>query len=233
MRTRKSETNRTERSTAFKKLPASFQTIARGVVDWWDGWLDFEVITLVWFFAQVTIILGPPATFGMYYVANKMLRDGEALGVKGMFQGARIYFGKAMLWGLLNWLALLLGAVNLVFYYQNLDKVWGLAAEFLILILLALWLMTQFYAVPFFMEQVNQSVFLAIRNGFYLSLGSLFYTLMIMVFVVSLIVLSTAFVIPIFLGAPALIAMLGTRALFDRLIALGLKQADPDPKEVK
>ena len=213
-------------------LPASWRTIGRGIMDWWDSWLDFEVMTLVWFFAQLTIILGPPATFGMYHVANKMLRDGEALGLKGMIQGARMYFGKALLWGLVNFLALLLGVVNLWFYYGQLDKVWGLAAEILVLLLVVFWLITQFYAVAFFMEQINQNVFLAIRNGFYLTMGSLFYTLMIMVVVVALVGLSVSFVIPIFLGAPALIVMLGTRALFDRLVVLGLKKADPDPKTV-
>ncbi len=232
MRTNRPEYKKTTRRASNLKLPASWMTIAHGVVDWWDSWLDFEVITLAWFFAQLTIVLGPPATFGVYYVANKMLREGEALGVKGMLQGARQYFGKALLWGLLNWLAIFLAAVNLWFYYQNLSSPWGLAAEFLVLTIVALYLMTQFYAVAFFMEQTNPSIFLALRNGLFLTLATPFYTLMLMVVVAILVGLSAAFVIPIFLGAPALIAMLGTRALFDRLIALGLKKADPDPREI-
>lgn len=228
----KRPTNKRESNRASNiKWLASWRTIGRGVVEWWDAWLDFEVITLVWFFAQLTVVLGPPATFGVYYVANVMAREGEALGVKGMIQGARMYFGKALLWGLINWLALILGAVNLYFYSQVASS-WGLAAEFLVLSLVALWLITQFYAVAFFMEQTNQNVFLALRNGLYLALASPFYTLMLLVVVLLLIGLSLAFVIPIFLGSPALIAVLGTRALFDRLIALGLKKADVDPKEV-
>jgi hypothetical protein len=231
MRSKKTTLKRESNRSSNIKWPASLRTIGRGVVEWWDAWLDFEVITLVWFFAQLTIVLGPPATFGLYYVANVMAREGEALGVKGMIQGARMYFGKALLWGLFNWLALILGGVNIMFYYQ-VGTGWGLAAEFLVLSLVALWLVTQFYAVAFFMEQTNQSVFLALRNGLYMTLASPFYTLILMVVVLVLIGISGAFVIPLFLGSPALIAVLGTRALFDRLIALGLKKPEIDPKEV-
>lgn len=222
----------TRERTSNIKLPASIKTIWAGILDWWDSWLDYEVITLVWFFAQVTIILGPPATFGLYYVTNIMLRDGEALGLKGMIKGARMYFWKALLWGALNWLALFLGAVNLYFYLQ-VDSTLGLVAEMIVVVTMAMWLVTQFYAVPFFMEQVEPKVFLALRNGLFLSLATPFYTFVIMLVVVLLIAASAMFVIPIFLGAPALIAALGTRALFDRLIALGLKKPEVDPREVR
>ena len=83
------------------------------------------------------------------------------------------------------------------------------------------------------MEQVEPKVFLALRNGLFLSLATPFYTFVIMLVVVLLIAASAMFVIPIFLGAPALIAALGTRALFDRLIALGLKKPEVDPREVR
>jgi uncharacterized membrane protein YesL len=214
------------------KLPASIRAIWMGTIDWWDGWIDYEVITLAWFFAQVTVILGPPATFGMYYVANTMLREGEAMGIRGMIKGARMYFWKALLWGVINIVVLLLCAVNLYFYLQVQSSL-GLVAEVVVLVTLALWLVTQFYAIPFFMEQIEPNIFLALKNGLFLTLATPFYTAMIMVFVIILIVASASFVIPIFLGAPALIASLGTRALFDRLIALGLKKPEVDPREVR
>jgi uncharacterized membrane protein YesL len=221
----------TKRTTTIK-LPASIQAIWSGIRDWWDSWLDYEVITLVWFFAQVTIVLGPPATFGLYYVANAMLRDGEALGVRGMIQGGRKYFWKAILWGVINILVLLLGSVNLWFYLQ-INSSYGLIAEVIVIVVLSLWLVTQFYAVPFFMEQIEPNVFLALKNGLFLTLATPFYTFVIMLLVVIILVASVSFVIPIFMGMPALIAVLGTRALFDRLTALGLKKPEVDPREVR
>jgi uncharacterized membrane protein YesL len=227
---RKSSTN--QRPAMNIKLPASLKAIWTGILDWWDSWLDYEVITIVWFVAQITVVLGPPATFGLYYVTNTMARDGEAIGVKGMIHGARMYFWKAILWGVINWVALFLATLN-IYFYSQVNSTFGLVAEVIVIILLLMWLVTQFYAVPFFMEQVEPNVFLALKNGLFLSLATPFYTFVIMILVVVVIVLSGLFVIPLFLGAPALISALGTRALFDRLIAFGLKKPDVDPREVR
>ena len=221
-----------QRRSVNLKLPASIRTIWTSIVTWWDGWLDFEVITLVWFFAQVTVVLGPPATFGLYYVAHAMINDGEALGARGLIQGARKYFWKAMLWGSLNWLAWILAYVNLIFYSQ-VNSTFGFVAEIMVLVVISLWLVTQFYAVPYFMEQEDKNIFLALRNGILTTLATPFYTLVLMILVVVLIAVSGLFVLPLFLGAPALIAVLGTQAMIDRLISFGKKTADVDPREVR
>jgi len=221
----------TPRRASNIKLPASILALWTGIREWWDSWLDYEMITLIWSFAQVTIVLGPPATFGMYYVVNVMAREGQAVGVRGMIQGARKYFWKSMLWGVLNWLALIVGSVNIWFYLQ-VQASWGMVALVIATVTMAMWLVTQFYAVPFFMEQVEPNVFLALKNGLFLTLATPFYTLVFMLIVVVLIALSGTLVIPLFLGTPALIAVLGTRAVFDRLIAFGLKKPEVDPREV-
>lgn len=221
-----------ERSRSRVKWPAPLAVIGRSIVEWWDTWLDYEIITLAWVFAQVTIILGPPATFGMYYVANTMAREGQALGIKGMIEGARMYFGKALLWGLLNWAAMLLAYVNFTFYSQ-ISSWWGAAAEVLVTFIFVLWLVTQFYAVPFFMEQTEPKILLALRNGLFTALASPGFTFVLMLFVLLLIGLSAGLIIPLFLGAPGLIATLGTRALFNRLVKFGLKKDDPDPRDIR
>ncbi len=46
------------------KFPAVLRVIGRSIVDWWDSWLDMVLVTIVWFVAQITVIFGPPATFG-------------------------------------------------------------------------------------------------------------------------------------------------------------------------
>jgi hypothetical protein len=197
------------------KLPASLQTIWRAAVTWWDGWLDFVMIVFVWTFAQLTIFLGPPATFGLYYVTHSMVNSGEALGVKGAIRGARTYFWKGLLWGSLNWLALILCIVN-VDFYSKINSIWGFVGMVIALLLTILWLVTQFYAVPYFMEQTDKNIFLALRNGLLTALASPGYTIILM----------------IFLGFPALIAVMGTHAVNDRLISYGKKPPDIDPREV-
>jgi uncharacterized membrane protein YesL len=213
--------------------PAPFRVIGQSIVDWWDSWLDFEIITVVWFFAQFTIILGPPATFGVYHVIHILQHEGESTGVKGMFQGAKMYFGKALLWGLINWVALILSWVNITFYAQVATTV-GAIAQWIVILLTITYLVAQFYTVAFFMQMQDdhKKVFTAMRNGLFLALGEPIFTLVLVLFATLLAALSVAFVIPIFLAVPALIAVLGSRGMRDRLVKYGKIKKDLDPREV-
>jgi uncharacterized membrane protein YesL len=215
------------------KWPAPLGVIGRSVVAWWDGWLDFELITIAWFFAQFTIILGPPATFGVYHVVHVMAHEGEATGLKGMFHGARLYFGKALIWGVINWAALVLAYVNIVFYSQMATTI-GMIAQWIVIFLTVLYLVAQFYAVAFFMQLRDDSknVFQALKSGLFMALTYPVFTFVLILFAVVLGVFSAGLVIPIFLGAPALIAVLSTEGMRDRLQVLKLLGKDPDPREV-
>ncbi len=213
------------------KIPAFIRAFGRSIVDWYDSWLLMMMMGIIWLVAQVTIILGPPATFGVYYVIGHMIRNGEDLGVKGMLEGGRIYFLKSLGWGALNWLVIFIASVNF-YFYSNLDSTLGLFARIFVIMLTVVWLISQFYTVPFFMAQEKERLFIAIRNGFYMAMATLPYTVGLMVFVVLIIVLSTFLVIPAFLGLPLLIAVLGTRALYDRLEAFGLREKEVNPRDV-
>jgi uncharacterized membrane protein YesL len=213
------------------KLPASFRIIGRAVVDWWDGWLDMVLTILVWFLAQITVVLGPPATFGMYYVVHQMT-NGEALGVRGMISGARKYFGKAWLWGLLNILAAITLFVS-VYFYGNLKTAWAPFLEVIVIMLGYLWYCTQFYALPYFMELENKSLYIAMKNGFLTTMAAPFFTFVVMIVVVIALSLSLIFVIPLFLGLPALIPFLGFRSMTNRLEAFGLRKPEKTPHQIE
>ncbi len=213
------------------KWPVFLKVFGRSAVDWYDAWLDMTLIGIVWLVAQVTIVLGPPATFGVYYVVDSMVRTGDNPGVKGLFEGARKYFLKGLAWGALNWLAAAIAVVNF-WFYSSLESTFGIIARTFIGILAVLWAVMQFYTAPFIMAQENENLFLALRNSLYLVLASLPFTLGLMVFVVLIIALSGVLILPAFLGLPMLIAVLGCRALYDRLEAYGLKKKDPEPREV-
>lgn len=214
------------------KFPAFLRIFGKSAVDWYDSWLDMTIIGIVWLFAQATIILGPTVTFGVYYAVNNLIRSGENLGVKGVLEGARKYFLKSLGWGALSWLVGFIVVVNFQFY-NSLDTTLGLVARIFVIVLTMVWLLAQFYAVAFFMAQEKENIFLALRNGLYMALASLPYTVGLMIFVILIIALSSALVIPAFMGLPMLIPVLSTRALYDRLEAFGLKEKEIDPKEVR
>jgi len=213
------------------KIPASLRVLGRSVVDWWDGWLDIVMITFVWLIAQFTIVLGPPATFGVYYVVYDMV-NGQATGVRGMIEGARKFFGKAWLWGILNIVAAVVLYVNFVFY-SNLESTWSLSLLIVVGMLALLWIVTQFYALAFVMEQQDQRLRIALKNGLLTGMASPFFSLVLLLVVALVVALSVGLVIPLFLGLPGLIPFLGFRALNDRLIAFGIRKPEKTPREIE
>lgn len=213
------------------KLPASFRVIGRSIVDWWDGWLDMVLTIIVWFLAQLTIVFGPPATFGLYFVAHQMV-NGEATGIRGLISGARQNFWHAWLWGLINILVAITLFVN-VNFYGNLQTSWAPFLQGLVFMLGILWYCTQFYTIPYFYELEKKSVFVAMRNGFLTTLAAPFFTFILMIVVVFVIGLSFGLVIPLFLGLPAVVPFLGFRAMINRLVAFKLRKPEKTPREIE
>lgn len=213
------------------RIPASLRVIGRSIVDWWDGWLDMVLVTILWFLAQLTVVLGPPATFGLYYVVGQMV-NGEALGVKGLIQGARQFFGKAWLWGALNLLAIVTLAVNFQFY-GAVKATWGFYAQIIVGMIGFLYLATTFYGLAYYMALEQPSLRTAFKNGLLTTLAAPFFSIILMIFCLLVVALSGVLVIPIFLGLPALIPILGFRGMDDRLIAFGLREREKTPKEIE
>jgi hypothetical protein len=214
------------------KLPAFMLVIKNSVLDWWDAWIDFEVISMFWLLAQVTVIFGPPVTFGVYYAINVLIRTGENIGIKGVLQGTKQYFWRGLGWGALNWAVLLIGAVNINFY-GNMNTNLGFIARMIVTVVLAGWIITQYFALPFFMAQEEEKIFLAIRNGFFVALASPLFSLGILLTVALLLASCGLLIIPTFFGVPVLLMILGTRALYNRLEVFGVRKKDVDPREVR
>lgn len=206
------------------QLPAPFQVILQSLRDWWDEWLNMLVIGVVWFVCLLTVLLGPPAILGLYHVTHA-LAHGESLGVSGLIAGGRRYFLKGWLWALVNLVAAILLFANLLFYGQ-IDAVWSRLVQGLFLGLSVLWLVVQFYALPYLMEQEQQQVRLALRNGLLTVLASPGYTLVVVGVAALISLLSLLLVIPLFLGAPGLVALLGSRAVLERIETYGVHERD-------
>jgi uncharacterized membrane protein YesL len=213
------------------KVPASFRVIGRSFVDWWDGWLDMVVVTSLWLLAQFTILLGPPATFGLYHVVHNMI-NGEATGARGMIAGGKKYFLKSWVWGVINILVIVTIYINYIFY-AGIEAVWGLFVSMFVILLAVLWASTQFYALAYFFEQDTKKLRIAMRNGIFTTLAAPFFTFALLIIVAAVIVLSLGLVIPFFLGLPALVPFLGFRAMLNRLEAFGLREREKTPKEIE
>jgi hypothetical protein len=213
------------------KFPAALRVSGRSVADWWDGWMDMVLMTIVWLFAQFTVVLGPPATFGVYYVIHSM-QNGQALGLRGMFEGAKRYFGKAWLWAAANYLVIFI-TMFAVWFYANLQAAWGLYAEIIILVIAYLWLCARFYGLAYFHELQEPNLYFALKNGLLTAMAAPFFTLLLIVMIVLVLALSFGFLLPLFLGLPCLVPLLGFKAVEDRLIAFKIRTPEKTPKEIE
>lgn len=204
---------------------AAWAVIGHTLREWWYYWVPLTVLSLVWLGSCLTVVLGPPATFGLL-AAVRAVSQGETPGLGAWWQGVRRYAGLAWLWALINLLLLWLWGTNLWFYAhwetplaEAMRWFWGLLG--------VLWGLIQFYALPFLLEQERQHLGLALRNGFYLLMAAPLYTLLIGGLAGLLILGGTLVMAPWFLGLPALLALLSHSAVVERLTAYGLRPASP------
>lgn len=208
-------------SSDSSRQPASLRVLARLVAAWWDNWLGVATINLACTLCWLTIILGPPATFGVVYATNRMVH-GESVDFGLFVEGLRRYFVKGWIWAGLNGLAFFLVTANLSFYGQ-LESVLGAPLQWLSLLLLALWLMAQLFGLPFLMEQTKESLLLALRNGLYTTLAAPGFALVLAAVALLLLVLSVLTIAPFLVGGPTLAIALGNQAVLERLETFGLR----------
>jgi len=199
----------------MKRLPVPLQVVAQALSDWWDDWINMALISLIWLLCWVTVVLGPPATFGLYYVTSQ-LAHGRSLGLRGLVEGGRRYLRQSWRWMLLNLLVAVVVVTN-VWFYGQFDANWAAIVWPFPLLLGLAWLVVQFYALPYLMEQETESLRLALRNGLFTLLAAPGYTVVVAGLAALVAVLSVVLVAPLFVGGPCLIAALGNRAVQERL----------------
>jgi uncharacterized membrane protein YesL len=207
-----------------KLLPAPFNVILKATADWWDALFMLAGLSIVWLLSWFTIILGPPATLGIIYVGNQVAHGrGAALG--DFVEGARRHFVRGWLWTILNLSVFMLISFNFWFYGQ-IELIWTVFLQIVLVVLVLLWLGAQIYILPFLLEQEKKQLRLAIKNGLLTSLASPGYTLIILVLTLVVGTASLVFIFPLLMGVPGLIAVLCNHAVLERLETFGLRESD-------
>ena len=210
--------------TTTSDRPVSLQVIGWSLRDWWDDWVNMVVVNLLWWLAWLTIVLGPAATFGLYYVTNHLAR-GQSLGPRGLFEGGRRYFWQSWAWTLLNLMVALVIGAN-YFFYASIATAWANFMQAAFVLLGLGWLVVQFYALPYFMEQQEKRIGLALRNGLFTALAAPGYTAVVASAAALVAGLSVGTVALLFLGGPCLVASLGSRAVMERLQSYGVRERE-------
>jgi len=202
-----------------EEIKAAWAAYCKGFQRWWDLAVEMMLLNIVVAILSVTVVLAPLALFGMFYCVSVMVY-GEDYGIGRTFslafEGARKYWRAAWIWFLANAVILTIMSVNIV-YYGKIEEFWAVLLRSFFVVITMLWLMIQIYSVPYFFEQNEKSVRIALKNGFFTLFAAPTFSLMICGGVMLLAVLFSGLFVPVFLGGLPLLSFIGSEAVINRI----------------
>ena len=208
-----------------KNLFKPFKLIWQAILTWWDSWTELFVMNLIVLVCWLTVILGPPATFGLYAVVHEIIDEGSSPGLRGLWEGAKKYAVRSYLWFVANLLVIIFGLYAFAFY-AALNQVWSEIVRWVLFFIFIAWIFfIQFYTIPFMMEQEVKSLRIAWRNATLTFLASPFYSIVIVVVVNAMTVVGVLTMVVLFFAIPVLPAILATLSVRERLETFGKMSA--------
>ena len=133
--------------------------------DTWQELWTILIVNLLFLFANLLVITGPPATLALFFYANRIAHE-ERTTERDFLQAMRTYWKPAWRWGFVNILiiGLLTGDYFLIETLTD-NATMASLVQGLYLTLLATWLLLQLFAIPFLFEQTEPQIFQALRNA--------------------------------------------------------------------
>lgn len=200
-------------------MQAALSVYWQSLRDWYNGMVSLATLNGLWFGAALTVVLLAPATAGIYTVTHSTAR-GTGQHVEDFVRGAREHLWVSVRWLLANALVISIFLVNLTFY----GRASGVMPQLILIALLSgglLWLAMQLYVWPFLLVQEDQRLRIAFKNAAFLALASPLYTLTLLAGAALATVLSLATIAPLALFLISFLALLGNRAVLERLQTFG------------
>ena len=135
----------------------------------WEELFLLGVASYIWMMLGLTIVLLPPLTVGLIYMANQIAR-GNAISFSMLFSGGRRYLSRSYIWGAINALAIVLLLADLS-YYQQLEGDLGIMAVTLAILLALAWGIVQLLTLPLLIELGPKSLKAAFRQALVLTIS--------------------------------------------------------------
>lgn len=195
----------------------------RGLGLWRRHVVALTLVGLAWAALSLTILLLPPATAGLYAVANR-IAYGEPPRAEHFFAGARRYSALSFRWALVN-----VAAGGLFYAGFSLDGLPTLARA-LLLLALGGWIAAQFYTWPLLLEMPRKRLFPALRTGLLLALVAPLYSLVLLWGAALVVLAATEIAVPLGPLAAGFVALVGNLGAIERLAAYG---RTPDPRSAR
>ncbi len=135
----------------------------RAIRAWWDEFVFLLVLNLIWLLAQLTVVLGPPATLGLYAVARRVL-DHDLVGFGDFWQAGRDGFGRAWSWGAAQLVVYGVLGFNLLVYGRR-PGAGFLALRYTWTLLLLAWFALNLYYWPLNLAQSDRRFSTTLNNA--------------------------------------------------------------------
>jgi uncharacterized membrane protein YesL len=135
----------------------------------WEELFLLGVASYLWLLLGFFIVLLPPLTVGLMYMANQVVR-GNAIGFTMLFSGGRRYLSRSYIWGAINAFAIVLVLADLS-YYQQIQGDLGIAAITLAILLALAWGVVQLLTLPLLIELGPKSLKAAFRQALMLTIS--------------------------------------------------------------
>ena len=207
-------------TSTSSRIPASLRVLGQAARDWYDDWFNQFILNFLVILSWITIVLGPPMLFGFYALAHEVAY-GRSGGPGDLFRAAKRHFGVSWLWMIINVGVVIIVLVNIRFYW-GLGYAWSIILTSFFFFLGLFWAMMQIYVIPYYMTQKTKSLKLAFKNAALTFLAAPGYTFVLFLVSVFLILASIFLILPMILAGPALVVMIGARAVQDRLRAYAI-----------
>ncbi len=181
-------------------------------------------LSLIWWLGTVLILPAAPATVGLHQVANR-IANYKRVDSSFFWEAARMRIGRGWLLYLINLLVPII-IITSVFFYLGTTG-WLRVLGFVCIWLFIFVLMISQYYFPLFWQQDEPDIRLILRNAVLLALQHPLYTFLMLIFQILLLGVSIAITLPLFLLAPALIAISANFALTGMLQEVDLAPQPP------
>lgn len=182
---------------------------------------------VAWVVCSLPIVTLPAAWMGLVNVSHR-LYHGETAGLNEFWEGFKAYFWRGLAMGVLNILVLVINISNLVAYSSATDA-FHTVLRTVWLVLLAVWVMLQFYLYPLLLEMKEPTLLGAARNALVMIVLNPIFSVVLLATFAAAFVISYLFVALWLLVTAGVLAAVFTGAVLDRLVAAGMHAPLPDP----
>lgn len=175
------------------------------------------ILSLLWWLAMITVVASAPATTALAYIGYRIARE-RRVDFDFAKDAFRKHFWLGWRIGIVALVSLVIVIGNMLFYLQLEGWLQGLA--FFFLYLLTAWLTIFLYGFALVSAMDAPSLRAALRNAALLTFANPIFSFLLALALVLLAGLSVLLILPLLL-APGLVAIIGGRALVDRLEVMG------------